>query len=41
VFGAGFSVTFNKQTVSLGVRTVTAIYVKSGSQTLSLGVSRC
>ncbi len=41
VFGAGFSVTFNKQTVSLGVRTVTAIYVKSGAQTLSLGVSRC
>ncbi len=41
VFGAGFSVTFNKQTVSLGVRTVTAIYVKSGTQTLSLGVSRC
>lgn len=40
-FGAGFTVTFNRQTVSGGVRTVTAIYVQSGAQTLSLGVSRC
>lgn len=41
VFFAGFSVTFNRQTVTLGVRTVTAIYVQSGTETLSLGVSRC
>ena len=37
----GYSITLNRQTLVAGVRTVTAIYVTSFLQTLSIGVSRC
>ena len=37
----GYTVTLNRQTVVAGIRTVTAIYVTSFLQTLSVGVSRC
>ena len=41
VFLPGYTLTFNKQTVVAGIRTVTAIYVQSFLQNLSVGVSRC
>ena len=41
VFLPGYTLTFNRQTVSGGIRTVTAIYVQSFLQNLSVGVSRC
>jgi hypothetical protein len=41
IFLPGFTLTFNRQTVSGGIRTVTAIYVQSFLQNLSVGVSRC
>ncbi len=41
IFLPGYTITLNRQTVSGGVRTVTAIYVQSFLQTLSVGVSRC
>lgn len=41
IFIPGYTITLNRQTTSGGVRTVTAIYVQSFLQTLSIGVSRC
>jgi hypothetical protein len=41
VFLPGYTLTFNKQTISGGIRTVTAVYVQSFLQNLSVGVSRC
>ena len=41
VFLPGYTITFNRQTTSGGIRTVTAIYVHSFLQNLSVGVSRC
>lgn len=41
IFVPGYTITLNRQTVSGGIRTVTAIYVTSFLQTLSVGVSRC
>ena len=41
IFLPGYTLTFNKQTVVAGIRTVTAIYVQSFLQNLSVGVSRC
>jgi hypothetical protein len=41
IFLPGITVTLNRQTVSGGIRTVTAIYLTGFGQTLSSGVSRC
>ena len=41
IFLPGITVTLNRQTVSGGIRTVTAIYLSGFGQTLSIGVSRC
>ncbi len=41
IFLPGLLITLNRQTTSGGVRTVTAIYVQSFLQNLSIGVSRC
>ena len=41
IFLPSVTVTLNKQTVSGGLRTVTAIYVSGFGQNLSIGVSRC
>jgi hypothetical protein len=41
IFLPGYTITLNRQTNSGSVRTVTAIYVQSFLQTLSIGVSRC
>jgi hypothetical protein len=41
IFLPGITVTLNRQTVSGGIRTVTAIYLTGFGQTLSIGVSRC
>ncbi len=41
IFLPSVTVTLNRQTVSGGLRTVTAIYVSGFGQNLSIGVSRC
>ncbi len=41
IFLPGVTITLNRQTTFFGVRTVTAIYVQSFFQNLSIGVSRC
>lgn len=41
IYLPAYTITLNKQNVSSGIRTVTAIYVTSFGQTLSIGVSRC
>ena len=41
IFLPGYTVTLNKQSYVAGIRTVTAIYVTSFLQTLSIGVARC
>lgn len=41
IFLPGITVTLNRQTVSGGIRTVTAIYLNGFGQNLSIGTSRC
>ena len=41
IFLPGVTVTLNKQVLTAGVRTVTAIYASGFGQNLSIGVSRC
>jgi len=41
IFIPGVTITLNKQVLTAGVRTVTAIYASGGGQNLSIGVSRC
>ena len=41
IYLPGITVTLNRQTYSGGIRTVTAIYVNSFFQNLSIGVTRC
>ena len=41
IFIPGVTITLNKQVLTAGIRTVTAIYASGGGQNLSIGVSRC
>jgi len=41
IFLPGVTITLNKQVLTAGIRTVTAIYASGGGQNLSIGVSRC
>jgi len=41
IFIPGVTITLNKQVLTAGVLTVTAIYASGGGQNLSIGVSRC
>ena len=41
IFLPGVTITLNRQTTFLGVRTVTAVYFSGFGQNLSIGVSRC
>jgi ABC-type glycerol-3-phosphate transport system substrate-binding protein len=41
IFLPGITVTLNRQTMSGGIRTVTAIYLNGFGQNLSIGTSRC
>ena len=41
IYLPGMTVTLNRQTVTGGIRTVTAIYMNGLGQNLSIGISRC
>jgi hypothetical protein len=41
IFLPGVTITLNKQVLTAGIRTVTAIYASGFGQNLSIGVSRC